>query len=141
MGDLLHFPAPPAPGANHTDVIRGCWACGLILFDDEPDGLCTDCDRALNAPPVPAAGDEKPLWTYLKHLRPETLRSMADAITETGVTTAEEAAAEWAIAHQLDERARATYVGTVRGVALVEYSQRCHDDAQQLGAYFGWWKP
>lgn len=143
MGDLIVFPTPPGPTANDTDVIlwRGCWACGLILFDDElPAGLCTECDLDLNRTPPAPEGKQRPLAFYLRHIRPETLHSMTVAIIETGTTQAETAAAEWAIDHHLDDRARAAYVGDVRGRATLELSVRCHDDAQVLGAQLGWWK-
>jgi hypothetical protein len=137
MGTLLHLPTPPSPTPNHTDEVwRGCWACGLVLFDDEPD-LCTDCNIALNRPPTPPASQQRPLTWYLRHITPDTLRAMCDTITETAVTHAEEGAAAWAAEH-LDGRQRATYIGSVRGRAQTEYAMRCHADAQAHGQAMGW---
>lgn len=140
MGDLLLLPAPPAPDANHTgEVWRGCWACGLLVFDDEGD-LCPDCNQALNTPARPPAGNEHPMAWYLRHIGPDTLRTMCDAIVETGVTHAEEGAASWAAEH-LDGRERSTYVGTVRGRAQLEYAMRCAGDVQEHGRIMGWGLP
>lgn len=139
MGDLVPFPAPAGPPASYTDGIRGCWACGLVLFDDEHErGLCDPCDYLLNTPATPPTDRQKPLAWYLRHLGPDGLRTMAEAIVETGVTTAEEQAAEWARDHQLDSRTASTFVGDVRGRAHVEYSQRCHRDGQAIGELLGW---
>src|SRR4051812_14088422 len=132
MGDLLLLPVPAGPPPSYTtEVWRGCWACGLVLFDDEPD-LCTDCNHTLNTPAVPPAGKQRPLTWYLRHITPDTLRTMCDTIAEAGVTHAEEGAAGWAAEH-LDGRERSTYVGDVRGRALLEYSTRCAADVQEHG--------
>lgn len=141
MGDLISlFPAPAAPDRNDTvDVWRGCWACGLVLFDDELT-LCSDCDRQLNNEPAPTPPKGRPLAFYLKRFGADGIALMAAAITETGVAQAEEHAASWAVDHQLDDTARATYVGDVRGRAELEYSDRCQRDVQLLGVQLGWVK-
>lgn len=139
MGDLVRlFPTPPASDRNDTgEVWRGCWACGLLLFDDEPT-LCTDCDARLNNQPAPTPAKGKPLGFYLKSFGPDGIALMAAAITETGVAQAEEHAAAWAADHHLDEKARSTYVGDVRGRALAGYSDRCQRDVQHLGEQLNW---
>lgn len=137
MGDVIAFPTPAGPPANDTgEVWRGCWACGQLLFDDEPD-LCTDCNHSLNAPAVAPVGKQHRLAWHLRHITPDTLRGMCDAITETGVTRAEEGAQAWAADH-LDLTERASFIGAVRGRAQLEYATRCAADVQQHGQTMGW---
>lgn len=137
MGDLHLLAAPAAPPASYTtEVWRGCWACGLVLFHDEPD-LCTDCHHHLNNPPAPTPPKARPLYSYLKHFGPQGIALMAAGIVETGADRAEEHAANWAADH-LEPGERARYVGDVRGRALREYSDRCQQDVQLLGAQLGW---
>lgn len=141
MGDVIQFPAPAALEANDTAVVwRGCWSCGLVLFDDEPT-LCTDCATVLDRTPAPTPPDGRPLAFYLKHFRPDGIALLAQAIIETGVAQAEEHAAAWADEHHLDAAARARFVGDVRGRALAEYTSRCQTDAELLGHTLGWGRP
>jgi len=134
VGDVIRFPLQAAPAANHTRVVwRGCWACGQLLFDDEPD-LCPDCHHQLHHPPVETTGKRAHLlaW-YLRHLRGDDIVGMASAIVDAGVEHAEAAAAAWAADHGLDGRARVRYVGSVRAACEANLTERCFDDAQQLG--------
>lgn len=135
MGELIQFPSTTAD----TTVWRGCWACGLVLFDDEIS-LCTDCDLALNGEPAPTPPGVKPIAFYLKPFGPDGIAQLAAAIVEAGVAHTEEQAAGWARDHHLDAQVHARYVGDVRGRAVVEYSDRCQRDAQQLGVQLGWAK-
>lgn len=154
MGDIIHLPTPAAPTANDSGVTwRGCWHCGLVLFDDE-DELCVDCRTELEHEP-PATTRRwiwadtdghwllshgiRPSYEYLRgSIRPETIARMASTIVEAGVDRAETRAQEWAADHLDDKAAQHAYVGDVRGRCREHLAMVCHLDAQTLGERMGW---